>query len=57
MVKCTRLDPFGSYAIKAAYADSRFRPLALRRLITRRPALVDILFRNPCLRDRFILLG
>ena len=38
-------------------AEMRLRPLARRRLSTRRPALVDIRFRNPCRRARFKLLG
>jgi hypothetical protein len=38
-------------------ALKRFRPLARRRFIIRRPAFVDILFRNPCVRARFIRLG
>ncbi len=38
-------------------ADSRFLPLARRRLIIRRPPLVDIRFRNPWVLARLILLG
>lgn len=38
-------------------ADSRFLPLARRRLMIRRPPLVDIRFRNPWARARLILLG
>ncbi len=38
-------------------ADRRLRPLARRRLSTRRPARVDIRLRKPCLWARFRLLG
>lgn len=41
----------------ADQAASRFLPLARLRLMTRRPALVDILFLNPWVRARLILLG
>jgi len=36
---------------------SLFLPLALRRLITLLPCLVDILFKKPCVLARFFLLG
>jgi hypothetical protein len=39
------------------YGVSFARPLARRRFITRRPALVAIRARNPCVRARFSLLG
>ena len=39
------------------YPASRFLPLARRRLIIRRPCLVDIRFRNPWFRARRRLLG
>ena len=39
------------------YAASLFLPFARRRLIMRRPALVDILFLNPWVRARLIRLG
>jgi hypothetical protein len=39
------------------YGVSLARPLARRRLRTRRPALVAMRARNPCVRARFILLG
>jgi len=38
-------------------AESLFRPFALRLEITRRPALVLILFLNPWVRFLFMLLG
>jgi len=41
----------------ARYTDKRALPLDLRRLIILLPCLVDILFKNPCVRARFILLG
>jgi len=41
----------------AYYTVKRVLPLALRRLIILLPFLVDILFKNPCVRARFILLG
>ena len=40
-----------------AYGVSCARPLARRRFNTRRPALVAILARNPCVRARFKMLG
>jgi hypothetical protein len=39
------------------YTANRFLPLARLRLMTRRPAFVDILFLNPWVRARLILLG
>lgn len=39
------------------YGVSLARPLARRRLRMRRPALVAMRARNPCVRARFILLG
>jgi len=39
------------------YGVNRARPLARRRLRTRRPAFVAIRARKPCVRARFILLG
>jgi len=39
------------------YTDNRFRPFALRRLMTLRPCLVDIRFKNPWVLERFLLLG
>lgn len=48
----------GEAGIKAdAYGMSFLRPLARRRLRTRRPALVAIRARNPCVRARRTLLG
>lgn len=45
-------------AVSAAdYGVSFARPLARRRFITRRPALVAMRARNPCVRARFNLLG
>lgn len=41
----------------ADYTVRRFLPLARRRLSTRRPSVVDIRFRNPCVRLRRNLLG
>jgi hypothetical protein len=38
-------------------AESLFLPLARRLLIILFPAFVDILFRKPCLRALFNLLG
>jgi hypothetical protein len=38
-------------------ADSRRLPLALLRLMILLPDLVDILFKKPCVRARFIRLG
>ena len=38
-------------------AESRVRPLARRRLMTRRPAAVDIRLRNPWVIFRFRVLG
>jgi hypothetical protein len=38
-------------------AAKRFLPFARLRLMTRRPALVDIRFLNPWVLARFILLG
>lgn len=38
-------------------AESRLRPRARRRLIIRRPSLVDIRFRNPWVRARLMRLG
>jgi hypothetical protein len=40
-----------------SYNASRLRPLALLRLMMRLPCLVDILFLNPWVRARLILLG
>lgn len=42
---------------RRAYAERRFRPLARRRLMMFRPALVDIRFRKPWVLERLILLG
>ena len=39
------------------YTDSRFLPFALLRLMILLPALVDILFRKPCVLARLIRLG
>lgn len=39
------------------YGVSCARPFARRRLMTRRPALVAIRARKPCVRARFNLLG
>jgi hypothetical protein len=36
---------------------NRFRPFARRRLMTSRPAFVDMRSRKPCVRFRFKLLG
>jgi hypothetical protein len=41
----------------AIETESFFLPLALRRLITRRPFFVAIRTRNPCVRLREMLLG
>jgi len=46
-----------SSAIEGFYALRRLRPLSRRLLRTDRPALVDILNLNPCLRERLRLLG
>ena len=42
---------------RVCYGVSRARPLARRRFRTRRPALVAIRARKPCVRARLILLG
>jgi hypothetical protein len=43
--------------VAMAYGASLTRPLARRRFNTRRPALVAIRARKPCVRARFSLLG
>ena len=42
---------------QGSYGQSRLRPLARRRASTRRPALVDMRARKPCVRARCRLLG
>lgn len=44
-------------AIELGYGVSLARPLARRRLRTRRPAFVAMRARKPCVRARLILLG
>jgi hypothetical protein len=39
------------------YTVNRFLPFARRLLMTRRPGLLDIRFKNPCVLARFTLLG
>ena len=51
------LNPSWASITPVDYNDSRFLPLALRRLMMRRPALLDILFRKPWVRALFTLLG
>lgn len=64
LTKSQKLRPFSKALLLGVgerahglYALRRLRPLALLRLMMRRPALVDILFRNPCVRALLILLG
>ena len=40
------------YSRKPGFTDTRLRPLARRREITARPALVFIRVRNPCVFER-----
>lgn len=49
--------PWEAQIFSPAYADNRFRPLALLLLITACPALVLIRALNPWVRFRLILLG
>lgn len=48
---------FQKSKLSQGYAESLLRPLALRALMTARPARVLILSRNPWVRLRFKLLG
>src|SRR5574341_1121011 len=51
------LDTTGDSRHAADYTVRRFLPLARRRFKTRRPSVVDMRLRNPCVRLRRNLLG
>ena len=50
-------DPFGRPKLHSLLTVSRFRPFARRRFSTRRPFLVLMRTKNPCVRFRWRVLG